>query len=104
MNFPGTRRNTGEIHAFKKGAFYTAIYHQVPIVPLVYSSYRHFMDQEKKILNKGKMIIQALPEISTIGLSVKDVDDLLERTRQQMIEVYEKISIEAAESSRSKLN
>ena len=98
--FAGTRRNTGEIHPFKKGAFYTAIHHQVPIVPVVYSSYKHFMDHEKKLFYEGIMIITALPEILTTGLTTKDVDDLMERSRQQMIEVYEKISLEAAEKSK----
>jgi hypothetical protein len=54
------------------------------------------MDHEKKMFKEGEMIIDALPEISTIGLTVKDIDDLMERTRQQMIDVYEKISVEAA--------
>jgi len=54
------------------------------------------MDHEKKIFDKGEMIIEALPEISTTGLTVKNIDDLIEQTRQQMIEVYEKISVEAA--------
>jgi len=58
------------------------------------------MDHEKKIFDKGEMIIEALPEISTNGLTVKDVDGLMEQTRQQMIEVYEKISVEVAENAK----
>ncbi|XP_070508215.1 1-acyl-sn-glycerol-3-phosphate acyltransferase alpha-like [Chironomus tepperi] len=95
-----TRRNTGEIHAFKKGAFYTAIHHQVPIIPVVFSSYRHFMDHKKKVFDEGEIIINALPEISTIGLGIKDIDDLMERTKQQMIDVYDKISEEVSEKSK----
>ncbi|CAG9801665.1 unnamed protein product [Chironomus riparius] len=98
--FPeGTRRNSNRIHEFKKGAFYTAIHNQVPIVPLVFCSYLHFMDHEKKIFGEGKMIINALPEISTTGVKVKDIDDFMERIRQQMIKVYEETSAEVAESS-----
>jgi len=93
--FPeGTRRNTGEIHAFKKGAFHTAIQAQVPIVPVVFSSYKHFLNTEKKIFDKGEIIITALPEISTQGLTVDDVDDLIQRTRNLMIETYEETSKE----------
>uniref|UniRef100_T1H567 1-acylglycerol-3-phosphate O-acyltransferase n=1 Tax=Megaselia scalaris TaxID=36166 RepID=T1H567_MEGSC len=34
--FPeGTRRNTGEIHEFKKGAFHMAIDAQIPILPIL---------------------------------------------------------------------
>jgi lysophosphatidate acyltransferase len=90
----GTRRNTGEIHEFKKGAFHAAIHAQVPIVPVVFSSYKQFLDQKKKVFDKGEIIITALPEISTKGLMSKDVDGLIERTRHQMIETYNKSSKE----------
>ncbi|KAL7026572.1 hypothetical protein ACKWTF_005079 [Chironomus riparius] len=97
--FPeGTRRNTGEIHPFKKGAFYAAIHHQVPIVPVVISSYLHFVDHEKKMFDEGEMIIRALPQISTTGVTAKEINDFMERIRQQMIKVYEETSAEAAKN------
>lgn len=53
--FPeGTRRNTGEIHPFKKGAFHVAIAAQIPILPVVFSSYKTFLDDKKKNLTSGK--------------------------------------------------
>lgn len=52
--FPeGTRRNTGEIHLFKKGAFHVAINAQLPILPVVYSSY-YFMSKVERKLDSGK--------------------------------------------------
>lgn len=93
--FPeGTRRNNGEIHQFKKGAFHTAIQAQVPIVPVVFSAYNLFLNTEKKIFNKGEVIITALPEISTKGLTSNDVDELLNRTRKAMMEVFNKTTKE----------
>lgn len=87
--FPeGTRRNTDEIHQFKKGAFHAAIHAQVPIVPVTFSSYKYFFDSKNKIFNKGEIIITALPEISTESLTAKDVDALIEQTRNAMIDVY----------------
>lgn len=96
--FPeGTRRNTGEIHEFKKGAFHAAIHAQVPIVPVVFSSYKHFLDTEKKEFKSGEIIITALPEISTVGLTAANIDDLIEHTRMLMIKTYKETSQEAQE-------
>jgi lysophosphatidate acyltransferase len=93
--FPeGELNNTGAIHQFKKGGFNAAIQAQVPIVPVVFSSYKHFLDIEKHIFDKGEVIITALPEIPTKGLTGKDVDDLIQRTRNAMIDVYNKTSME----------
>lgn len=93
--FPeGTRRNTGEIHGFKKGAFLAAVNAQVPIVPVVFSSYKPFLDTEKKIFDKGEIIITALPEISTEGLTFDNVEELMQRTRNLMIEKYNETSKE----------
>lgn len=100
--FPeGTRRNTGEIHQFKKGAFLSAIYAQVPIVPVVFSSYKSFLDEKKKTFANGEVIITALPEISTEGLKPEDVDSLIQRTRDLMIETYNATSKEVAKSVNS---
>ena len=60
----------------------------MPIVPVVFSSYRTFLSDEKKILNPGEVIIEALPEIPTIGLSQKDVDQLITLTKQKMSEKF----------------
>lgn len=95
--FPeGTRRNTGEIHQFKKGAFHAAIQAQVPIVPVVFSSYKSFLDAKKKVFNDGEIIVEALPEISTTGMTEKDVDKLIHQTRSAMIEIFDKNSSEVA--------
>ena len=40
------------------------------------------------------MIIQALPEISTEGLTLDDVDMLMERTRKVMCETFESLATE----------
>lgn len=80
----GTRRNTGQLHEFKKGAFHVAITHQVPILPVVFSSYQPFLDDEQKILNPGEVIIEALPEIPTKGLTSDDVVQLMSHTKTLM--------------------
>lgn len=87
--FPeGTRRNTGMIHDFKKGAFHVAIHGQVPILPVVFSSYKTFLDKKLKLFNPGEIIIEALPEISTKGLTHEDITQLMEKTRELMLDKF----------------
>lgn len=87
--FPeGTRHNTGEIHDFKKGAFHVAVQSQLPIMPVVYSSYKSFLSDKKKVLDPGHIIVEALPTISTVGLGPKDVGDLMEKVRNMMVETF----------------
>ncbi|KAH8305862.1 hypothetical protein KR044_000091, partial [Drosophila immigrans] len=93
--FPeGTRRNTGELHPFKKGAFHMAIDQQIPILPVVFSSYCTFLNDKKKILNAGRIVITTLPPVSTEGLTKDDIDTLMERVRAQMTETFKLSSAE----------
>ncbi|XP_034235075.1 1-acyl-sn-glycerol-3-phosphate acyltransferase alpha-like isoform X2 [Thrips palmi] len=92
--FPeGTRKNTGEIHPFKKGAFHVAVSAQLPILPVVYSPY-YFLDDRHRTLDSGKVIISALPPISTEGLTMDDIDGLMQKVREHMTEEFSKMSNE----------
>lgn len=95
----GTRRNTGAIHEFKKGAFHTAIEEELPIVPVVFSSYQHFLDTTRKSFDEGEIIITALPEISTKGMTFRDLDKLIEQVKSDMTEVYNRTSRETLQKS-----
>ncbi|KAG5682759.1 hypothetical protein PVAND_012092 [Polypedilum vanderplanki] len=93
--FPeGTRRNTNEIHKFKKGAFHLAIQTKTPIMPIVYSSYQTFLNDNEKILKPGEVIIEALPEINTENYTTDKIDELIDKTRNVMIEVFNRNSLE----------
>lgn len=99
--FPeGTRRNKNQIHNFKKGAFYLAVQHQIPLQPVVYSSYKHFINEDKKTFDHGEIILTAMPRISTEGLTEADIPALIERTKKMMEEVYA-ASTEEARSRQS---
>lgn len=94
--FPeGTRRNKNKIHDFKKGAFYLAIQHQIPLQPLVYSSYTHFLNNDKSTFDNGEIILTALPRISTEGLTEADIPQLIEKTKKLMEQVYAESTEEA---------
>ncbi|XP_060522655.1 1-acyl-sn-glycerol-3-phosphate acyltransferase alpha [Cylas formicarius] len=82
--FPeGTRRNTGQIHPFKKGAFHLAISAQLPILPVTFSRY-YFLDKETKRFDSGVVIVNALDAIDTKGMTFGNLDDLMENVRDKM--------------------
>lgn len=94
--FPeGTRRNKNQIQDFKKGAFFLAVQHQIPLQPLVYSSYTHFINDEKKTFDSGEIIMTAMPRISTIGLTEADIPALIVKTKKMMEQVYAESTQEA---------
>lgn len=100
--FPeGTRRNTGQLHPFKKGAFHVAIDAQIPILPVVFSSYRTFLDDKNKHFNSGHIIITTLPPIPTAGLTKFDLDQLIQRTYDAMNNEYQLTSKEVMEELES---
>jgi len=94
----GTRHHEVGMLPFKKGAFHLAVQSQIPIVPIVFSAYSFFYNKpEKKFLSKGFVLAEALKPIPTEGLTSDDVTDLSIKTREKMLKVYEKISVEAAQ-------
>ncbi|NXE96682.1 PLCA acyltransferase, partial [Menura novaehollandiae] len=91
--FPeGTRSHGGSMLPFKRGAFQLALKAQVPIIPVVLSSYNSFYNQKEKRFTPGKMIIQILPEVKTLGLGPEDVPKLTEQVRDSMLTTYQGIS------------
>ncbi|NXK46795.1 PLCA acyltransferase, partial [Chauna torquata] len=91
--FPeGTRNHGGSMLPFKRGAFQLAVKAQVPIIPVVISSYTNFYSQKEKRFTPGKSTIQILPEVETLGLGPEDVPKLTEQVRDSMITAYQGIS------------
>ncbi|POI31260.1 hypothetical protein CIB84_004989 [Bambusicola thoracicus] len=91
--FPeGTRNHSGSMLPFKRGAFQLAVRAQVPIVPVVISSYNSFYSEKEKRFTSGTSTIQILPAVETVGLSSDDVPKLTEQVRDSMMNAYQKIS------------
>ena len=70
----GTRSHGRGVLPFKKGAFFTAINAQVDIMPICISTLDGHLDFSK--WKSGTVIIQALPAVSTSGLTKRDVGEL----------------------------
>ncbi|NWW91600.1 PLCA acyltransferase, partial [Rhynochetos jubatus] len=91
--FPeGTRNHGGSMLPFKHGAFHLAVKAQVPIIPVVISSYSDFYNRKEKRFTTGKIIIQILPEVETLDLGPDDVPKLAEQVRDSMLTTYQEIS------------
>ncbi|KRX78563.1 U4/U6 small nuclear ribonucleoprotein Prp4, partial [Trichinella sp. T6] len=97
--FPeGTRNRDSGLLPFKKGAFYLAIQAQIPIVPVVFSSYRNFYSKlERRFDSGGLIIVEVLPPIDTTGSDENQVAVLAESTRLKMLETFSTISEEVSE-------
>lgn len=85
---------------FKKGAFYLAINSQLPITPVVYSCY-HFLDHKQERFDPGEVIMTVLPPISTKGMTIEQLPELMERVRNEMLEVYRSTSDEISNAQHS---
>ncbi|XP_049648963.1 LOW QUALITY PROTEIN: 1-acyl-sn-glycerol-3-phosphate acyltransferase alpha [Accipiter gentilis] len=93
--FPeGTRNHSGSMLPFKRGAFHLAVQAQVPVVPIVISSYQHFYSKRERRFTAGQCVIQVLPPLPTRGLGPADVPALTERVRTAMLEAFEALSAE----------
>lgn len=92
--FPeGTRNTKLDMLPFKKGAFYLAVEAGVPIVPVVFSSFKSFYDPNFHVFESGSYVIDVLPPVSTENILRENVPDLTNRVRNSMIETFHKISL-----------
>jgi 1-acyl-sn-glycerol-3-phosphate acyltransferase len=83
----GTRNLGKGLLPFKKGAFQMAIAAGVPIVPICCSNYKRTMRLNR--WHSGPLRIRALPPLSTAGMTLDDMPELMERCRGQMVECIE---------------
>ncbi|XP_073981530.1 1-acyl-sn-glycerol-3-phosphate acyltransferase beta-like [Rhodnius prolixus] len=90
--FPeGTRNHNSEnLLPFKKGAFRTAIECKAQIIPVVFSPY-YFIDEKKKIFDKGRIIISTLEPIPVENYTFDNMDSLIQLTYEKMNSEYRKL-------------
>uniref|UniRef100_A0A5S6QY22 1-acyl-sn-glycerol-3-phosphate acyltransferase n=1 Tax=Trichuris muris TaxID=70415 RepID=A0A5S6QY22_TRIMR len=95
--FPeGTRNHELGLLPFKKGAFHIAIEAQIPIVPVVFSSYQSFYSKkEQRFDYGGVVVVEVLPPVETKGLKHEDVPDLADAVRERMLDVLKRVTVEA---------
>ncbi|KAI5284654.1 1-acylglycerol-3-phosphate O-acyltransferase [Ascosphaera aggregata] len=88
--FPeGTRSYSSEpvMLPFKKGAFHLAQQAGVPIIPLVAENYSHVLHIKQRTFNSGVIRVKVLPPVPTDNLTPKDIDGIVQSTRDSMLKV-----------------
>jgi len=91
--YPEGTRNTAKnltLLPFKKGGFHVALDAELPIIPVVVQEYK-FLDSKDMIFNPGEIIVRALPAIDTSGYTKETITDLIEVTRNKMLETLKEI-------------
>jgi 1-acyl-sn-glycerol-3-phosphate acyltransferase len=80
--FPeGTRSPDGRLLPFKKGAFRAAIEQQIPLLPITLVGTRDILPARSLQLFPGKARMVIHPPIETVGMTLEQIDELLQRTR-----------------------
>jgi len=81
--FPeGTRSPDGHLLPFKKGAFRTAIDQQLPLLPVTLVGTRDILPARSLRLFPGKARMVIHPPLETAGMTVEQVDELMQRARE----------------------
>jgi 1-acyl-sn-glycerol-3-phosphate acyltransferase len=81
--FPeGTRSPDGHLLPFKKGAFRTAIDQQLPLLPVTVVGTRDILPARSLRLFPGKARMVIHPPIETAGMTVDQLDALMQQTRE----------------------
>jgi 1-acyl-sn-glycerol-3-phosphate acyltransferase len=89
--FPeGTRSGTGEIEAFKRGAFVLAIKAQRPIVPVTITGSMAIMHRDSPSVRTGEIHIHVGDVIPTEGLDLDARSALSDQVREVILTQYER--------------
>ncbi|XP_075026804.1 1-acyl-sn-glycerol-3-phosphate acyltransferase beta isoform X2 [Calonectris borealis] len=73
----------------------------VPVIPVVYSSFTTFYNPKKNLFTSGKIKVEVLPPIETKGLTSDDVSDLTDRCFCTMRETLFRLSGRPSEAKDS---
>jgi 1-acyl-sn-glycerol-3-phosphate acyltransferase len=95
MIFPeGTRSKTGELRAFRGGAFRLAIEEQVPILPLAVFGTRDALRKHDWRLGWAEAEVRVLEPVPTTGLTADDMPALRERVRAMIADARDELRAE----------
>ncbi|KAJ3416210.1 1-acylglycerol-3-phosphate O-acyltransferase [Chytridiales sp. JEL 0842] len=87
-----SRQSVNDMLPFKKGAFHLAIQGQIPIVPIVISTYGRLYNSKAQLFRGGKLKIKVLPPIDTKGMQMSQIQELSDSVRAKMLATLREIS------------
>lgn len=90
----GTRSYGKGLGPFKKGAFHCAIDNQVPLVPIVVSTYKGNINFKR--WRAGTVIVEVLEPVETRGLTVAEIDALITRAHETCASAIARLDAELA--------
>ncbi|XP_053154910.1 1-acyl-sn-glycerol-3-phosphate acyltransferase alpha-like [Hemicordylus capensis] len=93
------KQMTNNTVPIQHGAFHLAVQAQVPVIPVVMSSYQRFLNNKKKRFTPGEVTIKILPPMETQGLGPADVPELMERVQETMLSTFHEISGDAGKKA-----
>jgi putative phosphoserine phosphatase/1-acylglycerol-3-phosphate O-acyltransferase len=82
----GTRSRTGELGAFKKGAFHVAMQAGVPVVPVVLRNADVLGSASATMMRPGTVQLAVLPAVPTAGWTTEDLGARVAEVRQQFVD------------------
>jgi 1-acyl-sn-glycerol-3-phosphate acyltransferase len=85
----GTRSRDGAFHAFKKGAFATAIAYQLPILPVGTAGTRRLWPPLTVRMRSGPVVLEVGPPIPVEGLTLDDRDRVRDETHRAVRKLRE---------------
>jgi 1-acyl-sn-glycerol-3-phosphate acyltransferase len=85
----GTRSRDGQLQGFKAGPFKLAIEAGVPIIPVAISGAGAAMPADQPWIKPSRILVRILEPISTVGMSVDDVESLRATVRQRLLDAVE---------------
>ena len=90
--FPeGTRSKDGEIHRFKAGAFALAKDAGVAILPVIMEGSSSMIKPSMMVNWRNEFVIKVLPAISAEQVAATEQNELMEQTREIMVEALAEI-------------
>uniref|UniRef100_A0A3Q3ALC2 1-acylglycerol-3-phosphate O-acyltransferase n=1 Tax=Kryptolebias marmoratus TaxID=37003 RepID=A0A3Q3ALC2_KRYMA len=93
------RKKTSDAKSVMADAAKTMLDEQVPIIPVVFSSYNNFYLRKEKQFRSGTIKLKILPKIETKGMTADDVSSLSDKSYSLMRSAFLEISDSVTQSN-----